>query len=238
MPVATLKDLLADPPLLHGPDGSNDLLTHGLLPPALAFIEAEVNPGDRTLETGSGLSTIVFALRGADHLSVVPQAQEETRFQEYCAAQGIDASKVRFDLRRSEDVLPTVDLGQLDLVLIDGSHSFPQVFIDFFYTQRALKTGGWLVVDDVHVWTGRVLRDFLIAEPEWELVHRWQGRTVAFRKLRDTDPDKVWVDQAYVTKRTAAKVLGRARMTVDLLREGDVKEVVKRVKALAASRKA
>jgi hypothetical protein len=49
-----------------------------------------------------------------------------------------------------------VELDPLDLVLVDGSHSFPQVFfIDWFYTAGALKIGGHLLVDDVHVWTGR-----------------------------------------------------------------------------------
>jgi hypothetical protein len=48
-----------------------------------------------------------------------------------------------------------------------SSHSFPQVFIEWFYTASALKVGGHLLVDDVHVWTGHVLRDFLLDEPEW-----------------------------------------------------------------------
>ena len=50
---------------------------------------------------------------------------------------------------------PTLELDALDLVLIDGSHSFPQVFIDWYYTQSALKVGGALLVDDVHIWTGK-----------------------------------------------------------------------------------
>ncbi len=88
-------------------------------------------------------------------------------------------------------MLPALDLGELDLVLIDGSHSFPQVFIDWFYVQEALKVGGAVIVDDVHVWTGRVLRDFLEAEPEWSLERRFQGRTVAIRKVARTNPTKI-----------------------------------------------
>jgi hypothetical protein len=229
---STLRDLLADPPLVHGPEGGNDLITHGLLPVVLEFIEREVQPGHRTLETGCGLSTILFALRGAEHTCIVPNPPEVERVRSWCDEHGVDHAALTFHVEPSERVLPGADLGSLDLVLIDGSHSFPQVFLDWFYTQEALKVGGTLLVDDVHVWTGRVLRGFLEAEPEWELVKRFQGRTVAFRKTAPTDPDKVWFEQPYVERRTRAKVLGRARMAADLIREGDVGELGKRLRAL------
>src|SRR4051812_38368056 len=174
----TLRDLLADPPLVHGPEGSNDLITHGLLEVVLEHLEAVVQPGHRTLETGCGLSTILFALRGAEHTCIVPNAQEVERVRGWCADHGVDDSGLHFEVAPSEQVLPSADLGELDLVLVDGSHSFPQVFMDWFFTQQALKVGGTLIVDDVHVWTGRVLRDFLDAEPEWSLERRFQGRTV------------------------------------------------------------
>ena len=228
----TLSDLLADPPLVHGPEGGNDLITHGLLPVVLEHIEQSVHPGHRTLETGCGLSTILFALRGAEHTCIVPNQPEVDRVRQWCEDHGVDHSRLTFHVEPSERVLPTADLGELDLVLIDGSHSFPQVFVDWFYTQEALKVGGTLLVDDVHVWTGRVLRGFLEAEPEWELERRFQGRTVAFRKRAPVNPDKIWFEQPYVEKRTRAKVLGRARMAADLVREGEFDELKSRVKAL------
>jgi hypothetical protein len=231
--VATVRDLLADPPLLHGPAGTDELLTHGLLPVVLEFIEQQVQPGHRTLETGCGLSTILFALRGAEHTCIVPDPVEVERVRAWCDGHGIDHSALTFRVETSERVLPGADLGALDLVLIDGSHSFPQVFLDWFYTQEALRVGGILVVDDVHVWTGRVLRDFLAAEPEWELVERFQGRTVAFRKVAATDPDKIWFEQPYVARRTNAKILGRARMAAALVREGEFSELARRLRALA-----
>ena len=228
----TLRDLLADPPLVHGPEGGNDLSTHGLLPGVREFLEQHVPPGHRTLETGCGLSTILFALRGAEHTCIVPNPPEVDRVRTWCEGHGVDHTSLTFHTEPSERVLPTTALGELDLVLIDGSHSFPQVFIDWFYTQAALKVGGTLIVDDVHVWTGRVLRGFLEAEPEWELVKRFQGRTVAFRKIAETDPDKIWFEQPYVERRTRAKIVGRARMAADLVREGELGELTKRLRAL------
>src|SRR4051812_19996956 len=185
MATTTLQDVLADPPLVHEWMSTDGLMTHGLLPDALAYLEATVTPGQRTLETGSGLSTITFALRGAEHTCIVPDPAEPERIRAYCQRRGIDTGGLRFHVAPSERALPTLQLDPLDLVLIDGSHSFPQVFIDWLYVQTALKVGGTLIVDDVHIWTGKVLRDFLRSEPEWELEERWAGRTATFRKIAE-----------------------------------------------------
>ena len=236
-PVSSVRELLSDPPLVHEWMSTDGLMTHGLLPEALGFLEASVAPGQRTLETGSGLSTITFALRGARHTCVVPDAGETERIRGYCAQRGIDTAGLTFEVGFSERVLPALEFEPLDLVLIDGSHSFPQVFIDWFYAQSALKPGGTLIVDDVHIWTGRVLRDFLRGEPEWELTERWAGRTVAFRKLREYEGGKDWADQAYVWRRTQPATLGRVRMAAGLLRAGDIGEISRRVRALVPGRR-
>jgi hypothetical protein len=41
---------------------------------------------------------------------------------------------VTFEINRSELALPALDPEPLDLVLIDGSHAFPHVFVDWMYT--------------------------------------------------------------------------------------------------------
>lgn len=235
-PLQSIQDVLERPPLIHGRDPGEGDITHGLLPQALSFIEQNAKPGDFTLETGSGLSTIAFALSGADHTCVVPNPNEPERIVAFCRKNGISTESVHFEVAFSEDVLPSMELGELDLVLIDGSHSFPQVFIDWFYAQAAIRVGGILIVDDVHVWTGRVLRDFLVAEPEWDLIHSWAGRTVAFRKLRETTGSKSWEHQRYVMQRTRPQTLGRARMAVDLLKEGQYREFVRRTRALVTGK--
>lgn len=232
----SVRELLAEPPLIHEWMSQDGLMTHGLLPEALAYLERVVQPGQRTLETGSGLSTIVFAMRGAHHTCVTPDAREADRIRQYCSDHRIDTSLLTFHHQPSERVLPTLDLEPLDLVLIDGSHSFPQVFLDWFFTQHALRVGGTVVVDDVHIWTGRVLRDFLCAEPEWDLVERWAGRTVAIRKLADYNDAKDWDDQAFVWRRTRPETLGRARMASGLLRAGQFKEFARRTRALVPPR--
>lgn len=46
-PIVSLKELRANPPLVHGPEGSNELDTRGLLPSALEWIESNVDPETR-----------------------------------------------------------------------------------------------------------------------------------------------------------------------------------------------
>jgi hypothetical protein len=231
----TLQQLLEDAPAIHGGAG-DDLITHGLLVDALEFIDRELAPGSRTLETGSGYSTILLAMKGAQHTCVVPNQPEIDRILAYCEQRSIDSSGLTFCVKPSERVLPTLDTGRLDLVLIDGSHSFPQVFIDWFYTAEALNVGGHLLVDDVHVWTGRVLRDFLAAEPEWTVVDELGGRTAIFRKIGEVDPDRLWSDQRYVLKKTGLGVPTVARQSISMLRHGQAGELASRVKEVARRR--
>lgn len=223
--MSTVDRLLREQPAIHGDAGATDLLTHGLTPAALRFIERTVQPGDRTLETGAGYSTIVFAAAGAAHTCVVPNQPEVDRLAAYLETAGIGTEAVTFRVEPSERVLPALGPEKLALVLIDGSHSFPQVFIDWFYVADKLAVGGYLIVDDVHVWTGQVLRDFLISEPEWTKVDEYGGRTTIFRKAAEVDPDRVWTEQPYVMRRSRPSVVGRGRMAVSMLRHGQSREL-------------
>jgi hypothetical protein len=233
--VSTLQRLLVDRPAIHGDDGS-DPITHGLIESGLALLEESVKPGWRTLETGSGFSTIILAAGGAEHVCVVPNQPEVDRIRAYCEGAGIDTSTVTFHVRPSERVLPELELGELDLVLIDGSHSFPQVFIDWFYTATALKRGGRLIVDDVHVWTGRVLRDFLAADAAWRVDDELSGRTAILTKVGDVDPDQLWTDQPYVVAKSGLGVGGKARMAASMLRHGHVRELAGHARTAVGAR--
>lgn len=224
-PVITVDRLLAEQPSIHGEAGGPGTLTHGLTPGALRFIEQTVRPGDRTLETGAGYSTIVFAAAGAAHTCVVPAPAEVERIEAYLASAGISTETLTFRVEPSERVLPTLGPEPLAVALIDGSHSFPQVFIDWFYIADKLEVGGHLIVDDVHVWTGQVLRGFLHAEPEWTRIAEYGGRTSVFRKDAEIDPDRVWTEQPYVMRRSRPSILGRGRMAVSMLRNGQSREL-------------
>jgi hypothetical protein len=231
----SLEDVLRDPPLVHADDDTGEVSTHGLQPAVLRWLAATVRPGARTLETGSGLSTLTFALAGALHTCVVPNQPEVDRLLAYGRERGIPVEEVRFEVAPSERVLPSLDLGELDLVLIDGSHSFPQPFIDWFYTHPSLALGGRVVVDDTHVWTGRVLRDFLDAEPEWVREQQWLGRTAAFRKVAPTDPDKLWTKQPLVWRNSVMGPRLALQQAVELARSGEWRDLGGRVRGVVGT---
>src|SRR4051812_28382756 len=132
------------------------------------LLDEVLSQGSRTLETGAGLSTIIFAIKGAYHTCVVPDSGLVDRIVEYCSAVGISTSGINFEIGRSEEVLPRLRAHDLDVVLIDGAHAFPIPFIDWFYSARlGLRTGGTLVIDDTQLWMGHLLADFLRCEPGW-----------------------------------------------------------------------
>lgn len=221
-----VDQLISTQPAIHGDDEiGQERMTHGLTTPALRFLEATVKPEHRTLETGSGYSTIVFAAAGSDHTVVVPNEFEGKRIREYCASSGIDDSRIAFHYKPSERVLPALPDEPLDVVLIDGSHSFPHTFIDWFYTAHRLEVGGWLLVDDVHLWTGRMLRDFLAEDPAWERVTEYLGRTAVFRKVAETDPDVLWTDQPVVVRRSGLATRARVQQALSMVRHGQRDEL-------------
>ena len=192
-----VETLILDAPAFHGRGDRS----YGLHPDALRFLASHTGPDTCTLETGAGLSTVVFALRGGRHACVAPAAGEFARIRAYCDARGIRHDGVRWIDRRSEECLPTLDIPPLDLVLIDGGHGFPIPFVDWLYAGRKLKAGGWLLVDDTHLWTGRMLRQFLRESPEWEC-HRELGlRTAVFRRVAGRADVGEWCEQPFILRR-------------------------------------
>lgn len=203
----TFDELVRDAPALHS-DEEGRLISYALGVDVLEFIDQQVSNVSNTLEIGCGLSTVLFALKGANHTSVVPYPEEVERLQRYCAGHGISTHRTNFILNTSERALPKLDLKNLDFVLIDGRHGFPAPFIDWFYVAPFLRRGGTLVIDDVHLWTCRVLIDFLEAEPEWESCRSF-ARSVAFTKRGEGSETKEWNRQHFVIQRTSAMASDR-----------------------------
>jgi predicted O-methyltransferase YrrM len=179
---ALLDELATSGARFHGwaPDIE---VSWGLNEPALDLLVELVEPGQRTLETGVGFSTVVFGALGATHTVVSPAAFEHDRVREWCAARDVDLAAVTFVAAASQDVLPALEPTPLDLVLIDGDHAFPAPFIDFWYAGGRLVPGGLLVVDDTHLRACRVLADFLHAEAGRWRVHRELATTTVFERL-------------------------------------------------------
>lgn len=172
-----VRDLVAERPAFHPGDW-------GCSPDVLGWLATHVQPGWVTLETGSGHSTAALVALGCRHTAVSPAGSERARIVAWCRDKGIDTTVLTFVEARSQDVLPTMTLPPLDLVLIDGWHAFPVPFLDWYYTARALKVGGVMVIDDTPIRPVRYLVDYLRADPRWRLDERLR-RTAIFTKTDD-----------------------------------------------------
>jgi predicted O-methyltransferase YrrM len=165
----------------------------------LRYIAQTVRPGMRTLETGAGVSTVLLTALGAQHVSIVPNDQVVSRVRQFCSEHDISMDGTQFVIGCSEDILPRIVLPEVDLFLIDGCHGFPAPFIDWYYGTLWLKVGGVLLIDDIHIWTGRVLGDFLAEEVEWEHVQTLD-KTAVYRKTGHAHRIKEFMDQPFVKR--------------------------------------
>jgi hypothetical protein len=198
-----LETLLLHPPSLHADRGGN-LVSWGAGERLLRYMDQKLHEGDVTLETGAGLSTLVFAMKQCSHTVVVPDQGQVDRILAWCAANDIKTDTLTFKVDWSEKVLPTLDPTPLDLVLIDGGHGFPIPMLDWFYAGRRLRPGGTLIVDDTQIWTGRVLYDVLAKEPQWRIDCK-SGLEFFAATRTSTGPLGEWLDQAYVLHQSYAK---------------------------------
>lgn len=216
MPPEVLARLLADPPLVHDM-GAGALASLGTEAGCYEFLAERARPGDRTLETGLGLSTALFGALGTEHTCVTPSAAEVERLRAYCAARAIPLDRVTFMLGPSAEVLPALGAEPLDLVLIDGAHGFPVPVLDWYYAGGRLRRGGLLVVDDVHLPAVHVLVGYLEADPRWEPVAR-TAKWRAYERRSEGPLSEEWVDQPFfalppppLLRRAAARLAARAR---------------------------
>jgi hypothetical protein len=174
--LAAISRVLADPPPVHplapGQVWNTDTDCYD-------FIARHCPPGASTLETGLGVSTVLFVLWGARHTCIVGEQFEVDTCLAYLESRSIPIQNVSFVLGGSDQVLPKHPSGELDLFLIDGGHGFPTPVIDWFYGARWLRSGGILIVDDIQLPT---VSDFLIRfldlDPRWTELRRtdkWVG---------------------------------------------------------------
>jgi hypothetical protein len=195
-PQAVVQRLTAEKPAFHGPAGDEQVWN--LLPEALVVIAKLVRPGDRTLECGSGASTVAFAAAGARHTAVSPFALEHDRIRAYLRQLGIDDTGLETIAGGSQDVLPGfTPEDPLDVVLIDGLHKFPHPAVDWYFTTRHLRVGGHLLLDDIPIPSVAVVFRFMNRDPAWELLDVVGDRLAVFRKLAEPLPGDDWLAQPF-----------------------------------------
>jgi len=173
------------------------LTCYGIGKDVLSFIAKNISKGEKTLETGAGCSTLVFAYCGAVHTAVTPSGSEIELIKKYAAEQEIDMGAVTFVPQSSDYFLPRNEDEGYNMVLLDGKHAFPWPVVDWFYTADKLKKDGLMLIDDAEMRSVSILIDFMNADPNWELVQDFDGKTLAFKKTKDKTLDVAWHMQPY-----------------------------------------
>jgi hypothetical protein len=192
--LALLRRVLDDPPSVHDhPTGvlSADEGTY-------RFLAHACEPGSRTLETGLGVSTVLFAAWGAEHTCVVESQDEIDRLIDYLDSHEISRARLTFAVGSSDRVLPNLTLRGLDIVLADGCHGWPLPIIDWYFAGSMLKQGGLFMLDDVQLKSVTVgLIAYLDADPRWDRLER-TPRWTAYRRLSGGDLCEDWTAQPFL----------------------------------------
>jgi methyltransferase family protein len=152
----------------------------------------------RTLETGCGVSTVLFTKWSAEHTCVVPSEDEAEQCAAYLDDHGIDRTHVSFAVGFSDEVLPRLEPSPLDLILVDGSHAFPAPIIDWYYAGSRLTAGGVAVIDDLQLPSVRLgLSRFLEQDPRWRRVGK-TPKWAAYQRSVDGSLREEWVAQRFL----------------------------------------
>jgi hypothetical protein len=181
---AVINLLLTNPPRMHfwagrwQQGGCAGVIGHRML----NVIREQV--ADRpwsVLETGAGVSTLLFLAAGAQRVvSIAPDTALGERIALQIAELGLDADRLQFIPERSEVALPRLE-GTYDVVLIDGAHGWPTVFVDFAYGNFLLNRDGLLLIDDTQLYSVGELYRLLREQPGYRHIPQ-DGKLQAFVK--------------------------------------------------------
>jgi hypothetical protein len=217
--------LLADPPAVHAMQAGDDpeIGLWSTDRDCYLLLAEHARPNSQTLETGSGLSTVLFAAIGVEHTCVTPAQSEADRIVTYCATHEIDTGGVTFAIGPSDEVLPRLAPEPLDIVLIDGGHGFPTPMLDWYYAGSRLRAGGILVIDDIVLPAVAQLCAFLDCDPRFAREQR-TSKWVVYRRVGDGDLRQDWFEQPsyHPTPRgvrtVPARAVGKIRRTIERAR--------------------
>lgn len=167
--------------------------------PALRGIARHARAGlARSAETGSGRSTLLLSHLSSDHTTFSVDARDS--LSRVRSSPLLRRETVRFVEGPSQLTVPGFPFdGLLDLVLLDGSHSYPSPDIDYFHLYPQLAPGGLLIVDDIHIPMIRSMFQFLKEDAMWNLIEV-AAHTAFFRRSSAPTFDRLhgdWFEQRY-----------------------------------------
>lgn len=132
----------------------------------------------RTLEIGCGFGIsslfICDALKEKktkEHFIIDPNQETNYHNIGITNLKKTEVSFFKFLPEPSEFVLPRLAQtlpGYFDLVFIDGLHSFDQVLLDFYYANRIIRTGGFIIFDDCSFYSISKVLTYVLEFPAYQ----------------------------------------------------------------------
>ena len=173
-------------------------VSFGVGPKVLRWIADRLTGDMITLETGAGLTTVLFATLARHHYCCTGSQLETDKIRDYLERIGVSPEKVTFILGSTDDTLPRLEIGKiLDFAYVDGCHGYPFPALDWHYIDKHLKIGGLLGMDNVELRPIREHCEFL----EENEVYRLAGIVIDGYFVRfyekQADQEREWVDQRY-----------------------------------------
>lgn len=160
-----------------------------------------------SVETGSGLSTILLSHLSKNHLVFAKERFGERQGNSISSVQNsglFRSESVEYVIGPTQRMLPNYEFTEkLQLVLIDGPHGFPYPDLEYYYLYQHLDEGALLIIDDIHIPTIRQLAEVLCEDEMFEKLEVVESclflkRTEA--TMFDPEGDDWWL-QAYNSSR-------------------------------------
>jgi precorrin-6B methylase 2 len=201
------RALLADLPRLHFWDDKPQVggLNAAIGERIIAELARHESP--RIIETGAGATTLLFCcLDPGAVTSIAPNAGLLDRIGEEARDRQIPVDRVRFLCERSEVALPRLaaENAEFDVCLIDGTHNWPGVFVDFCYFNMMTRAGATLFVDDIQLYSVSQLHLLLLQQDEFDCV-AVDEKFATFRKVTDSRFLPEWNFEPYIAENSPVR---------------------------------
>lgn len=172
--------------------------------------------GGASMETGTGLTTLLLSHLSATHLVFTKDDEGDGDSLAAVRSSPLLGDGVTFVVGPTQRTVPGHEFGPLDLAILDGPHAYPFPDLEYWAVYPHIKVGGLLVVDDVQIPTINNLFRFLRVDAMWELLDLVE--TTAFFR-RTTAPTfnpfgDGWHDQGYNARPRLDHLPPRQRLTV------------------------
>jgi hypothetical protein len=121
-------------------------------PEVIRYFAEVVEPSHRTVETGSGHSTVALAALALHHTCITTDAESVELIKTYMGRIGLSLERITFIVEPSDAALPKLPLEELfDFAYVDGSHGYPMPALDWHYLDLRLKVGGTMGFDNTEI---------------------------------------------------------------------------------------